>query len=109
MEAEFAGVAVKFRNGLVAAAWVAIVIGLLFGPGEKAATQDRFPEAPGRDVLLLACTQCHAIGKMLTAKLTADQWQFTVYDMVARGSPVYADDVQVLTRYLQDNFATDKN
>jgi hypothetical protein len=100
---------VKLRKGLVAAAWAVTVIGLLFGPGQEAATQDPFPEAPGRDVMILACTQCHSLGKMLTAQLTADEWQLTVYDMVARGSPVYADDLQVLSRYLQDNFATDRN
>ena len=39
-----------------------------------ATSQDAFPEGPGRDTLLLACTQCHSLGKMVVADLTADDW-----------------------------------
>ncbi|MFQ5982345.1 MAG: hypothetical protein ACE5KS_03110 [Woeseiaceae bacterium] len=73
-----------------------------------AAGQDNFPDAPGRDTLILACTQCHALGKMVTAELTAEDWQFIVYDMIGRGAPVYQEDIADLTEYLQDNFAVDK-
>jgi hypothetical protein len=46
--------------------------------------QNPFPEAPGRDTVFLVCSQCHSIGKMAGADLTADDWQFVVYDMIAR-------------------------
>ena len=70
-------------------------------------SQESFPDAPGRDTLILACTQCHALGKMVAAELTADDWQFIVYDMIGRGAPVYQEDIADLTKYLQDNFAID--
>lgn len=69
--------------------------------------QSAFPQGPGRDTLFLACSQCHSIGKILNAHLTADEWRFVVYDMISRGSPVHADDLNELTKYLQDNFATE--
>ncbi len=72
-----------------------------------AASQDSFPDAPGRDTLILACTQCHALGKMVAAELTAEDWQFIVYDMISRGAPVHQEDIADLTKYLQDNFAID--
>ena len=72
-----------------------------------AVSQESFPDAPGRDTLILACTQCHALGKMVAAELTADDWQFIVYDMISRGAPVHQEDIADLTKYLQDNFATD--
>ena len=70
-------------------------------------SQESFPDAPGRDTLILACTQCHALGKMAVAELTADDWQFIVYDMISRGAPVHQEDIADLTKYLQDNFAID--
>ncbi len=72
-----------------------------------AVSQEPFPDAPGRDTLILACTQCHALGKMVTAELTVDDWQFIVYDMISRGAPVHQEDIADLTKYLQDNFAID--
>ncbi len=73
-----------------------------------ALSQETFPEGPGRDTLLLVCTQCHSLGKMVAAELTADDWQFIVYDMISRGAPVHQEDIAGLTKYLQDNFAVDK-
>ncbi len=72
-----------------------------------AVSQESFPDAPGRDTLILACTQCHALGKMVAAELTAEDWRFIVYDMISRGAPVHQEDIADLTKYLQDNFAID--
>ena len=73
-----------------------------------AAGQESFPDAPGRDALFLACTQCHSPGKMIVAELTKDDWEFVVYEMIGRGAPVHEEDLADLVKYLQDNFATDK-
>jgi hypothetical protein len=98
---------VKTVTGISTAAALAAVA--ITVTGADALAQDSFPEAPGRDTLMLACSQCHSIGRMVQADLTANDWQFIVYDMIARGAPVHADDMAALTRYLQDNFATDEN
>jgi hypothetical protein len=71
-------------------------------------SQEMFPEGEGRETLLLVCTQCHALNRMTEAELTADDWEFIVYDMISRGSPVYKDDIEDLKKYLIDNFAIDK-
>lgn len=70
--------------------------------------QNPFPEAPGRATVFMACSQCHSIGKMAQAQLTADDWQFVVFDMIARGAPVPEDEVDTVVRYLQDSFASDE-
>lgn len=74
----------------------------------KASTKEVFPDEPVRNVLFQECTQCHSLGKMVTAELTADEWEFLVYDMVARGAPVHQEDLSALITYLQNSFATDK-
>ena len=80
---------------------------VLLGVSTLAVSQETFPESPGRDTLYLVCTQCHSLGKMVTAELTAEDWQFIVYDMISRGAPVRQEDIADLTKYLQDNFAID--
>ena len=94
------------RHSQLCGAVVFVVAGLVFTP--LAVGQDSFPEAPARDTLIVACTQCHSLGRMAIATLTAEDWQFVVYDMIARGAPVRQEDIADLTTYLQDNFATDK-
>ena len=71
-------------------------------------SQELFPEGPGRDTLLLVCVQCHTPVRITNAELTADDWEFTLYDMISRGAPVYQEDIQDLKKYLIDNFAVDK-
>lgn len=71
-------------------------------------SQEMFPEGAGRDTLFLVCTQCHALNRMTEAKLTADDWEFTVYDMISRGAPVYEKDIDALKEYLIDNFAIEE-
>jgi hypothetical protein len=39
------------------------------------------------------------------AKLTAADWEFTLYDMISRGAPVRDDEIDALKMYLVDNFA----
>lgn len=91
------------RSGLPG---IALLASLALSP--PAIGQEQFPDAPGRDTLLLVCTQCHSIGKMALADLTEKDWEFIVYDMIARGAPVYQEDIKKLIAYLQDNFATNK-
>ena len=87
----------------------ATVITLLasLGSATMAVSQESFPDGSGRDTLMLVCTQCHSLGKMVAAELTAEDWQFIVYDMISRGAPVQQEDIAALTKYLQDNFAID--
>lgn len=84
----------------------AVVLGFLI-LARGAIGQEPFPDEPGRDTMLLACSQCHSAGKMLSVELTSDEWEFTVYDMLARGANVHADEVDAVVEYLQDNFSTD--
>lgn len=67
--------------------------------------QAPFPEGRGRDIAFGNCAQCHAIGKLVSAELSEEEWEFLVYDMIARGSTVHPDEIEVLKEYLQDNFA----
>lgn len=96
----------SISRGLVVAAGIAV--GAMIGLAPRADSQEQFPDEPGRDTLFLACTQCHSLGKMIMADLSADDWEFLVYDMISRGAPVHQEDIDDLKTYLQDNFANDR-
>ena len=95
------------RKGWIIAAGCLVATGTVLAP--SAGSQEQFPDEPGRDTLFLACTQCHSLGKMIAADLTKDDWEFLVYDMIARGAPVHEEEIADLKTYLQDNFASDRD
>jgi hypothetical protein len=65
------------------------------------------PEGRGRDVLLTACTVCHGMDNIIQPhkKFSAEEWEFYLYDMVARGAPMDEGDIETVKQYLIDNFA----
>lgn len=89
-------------------ATIVLMLGLGMFSFSAAISQELFPEQPGRDKLLLVCVQCHTPVRISDAELTADDWEFMLYDMISRGAPVYQEDIEDLKKYLIDNFAIDK-
>lgn len=83
----------------------AIVLTPWFAYGEGA-----LPEGEGREAMLAACTACHGLANILNPHkpLSAQEWEFYLYDMVARGAPVYEEDLDAIRRYLVENFSSDR-
>jgi hypothetical protein len=71
------------------------------------ATAQGFPDGEGRDAFLAACSACHALTRITDPhrKLTAEEWEFHLYDMISRGAPVYEKDIEPIRRYLIENFS----
>lgn len=65
------------------------------------------PAGNGLEIVSVVCTQCHGLDYLAQAsgKLTRDDWENALYDMIARGAPVEEKDREVLLKYLQDNLA----
>ncbi len=70
--------------------------------------QSPFPEAKVRNTVLLVCSQCHSLTRIMDGDLNAEEWEFTLYDMIARGAPVHEEDLDLVKQYLIDNFAIDE-
>ena len=84
------------------------MVGLIVFSSGASWSQDIFPAEPSRDTLFLVCAQCHSLNRITTAKLTAEEWEFTLYDMISRGAPVREREIDALKKYLIDNFSSDK-
>lgn len=70
--------------------------------------QGPFPPGEARETVIIVCSQCHVLTRITDNNLNAEQWEFTLYDMIARGAPVHERDVDSVRRYLIENFATNK-
>lgn len=64
----------------------------------------------GEQIAAQACTSCHGFNNIAQShkKFTAAEWEFYFYDMVARGAPIYAEDMDAVLQYLIDTYAIDR-
>jgi hypothetical protein len=70
-------------------------------------SQNPFPDGPARETVVLVCSQCHALTRLTDSSMSAADWEFVLYDMIARGAPVHEEQLERVRQYLIDNFAVD--
>jgi hypothetical protein len=61
---------------------------------------DGLPPGPGKQVLLRACTTCHAAALITQQRKPPEEWAKTVDKMVAWGAPLAPEEKQGLIDYL---------
>lgn len=86
----------RTRRILIGAAWV-VSIGALAQPKASA---PGFPDAPGKDVLLQKCFQCHTPAMWIDHRQDRRGWESTLYRMVGRGALWTEDEIQAMADYL---------
>ena len=62
--------------------------------------QPAFPDAPGKDVLLAKCFQCHGPGMWSAQRQDRRAWESTLYRMVGRGALWSEDEIRAMAEYL---------
>lgn len=83
---------------------VASVCGVLLLCGVAFAQQKPnspgFPDAPGKDVLLDKCFQCHTPTMWVDHRQDRRGWESTLYRMVGRGALWTEDEIREMAEYL---------
>lgn len=89
------------RDILMAAAVAAV-----FAASPAAAQQKPSPLPPGegREIVAVACTQCHGPTAFSNLREDANAWRHQVFDMVLRGAQVGPGDIDKVVDYLATNF-----
>jgi mono/diheme cytochrome c family protein len=59
-----------------------------------------FPDAPGKEVLLGKCFQCHTPGMWMDHRQDRRGWESTLYRMVGRGALWTEDEIKAMADYL---------
>ena len=86
-----------------------LLLGAVLAAG-LAATPARAQNAPalpageGRDIVAVACTQCHALTPLTGMRDGPNGWKRHVYNMVIRGAQLSPHDVDTVLQYLNTNF-----
>ena len=62
------------------------------------------PDGPGKDILLNTCTMCHDLGRIKTARRSAEEWEETLNSMLNEGAPLSEQEFHVIHAYLSKNF-----
>jgi competence protein ComEA len=61
---------------------------------------DSLPPGAGKDLVLRACTRCHAVSLLTQQRKPPAEWAKTVDKMIAWGAPVQPSEKQALVDYL---------
>ena len=67
-----------------------------------------FPDAPGKEVLVGKCFQCHAPTMWLDLRQDRRAWEATLYRMVGRGALWTPDEIRQMADYLGKTYARQK-
>ncbi|MGE5098115.1 MAG: hypothetical protein ACM3SO_23475 [Betaproteobacteria bacterium] len=59
-----------------------------------------FPDAPGKEVLLAKCFQCHGPNMWMAQRQDRRAWESTLYRMVGRGALWTEDEIRQMADYL---------
>jgi mono/diheme cytochrome c family protein len=88
--------------------WLIAASALLFAQGASAAEPQRpadpFPAGEGREIVAVACTQCHPASAITQLRVGADAWRFQIYDMILRGAQVQTNEIDSAVSYLATHF-----
>jgi len=67
------------------------------------------PPGEGRDIVAVACVQCHAPSAFAQLREGPEGWRFQVYDMILRGAQVRPAEIDQVVGYLARNFGPGVN
>jgi mono/diheme cytochrome c family protein len=70
----------------------------------RAQTAPALPAGEGRDIVAVACTQCHTLNPLTALRDGPVGWKRHVYNMVIRGAQLSPRDVDTVLQYLNTNF-----
>jgi cytochrome c5 len=78
-------------------------VSLVFVGGPTLA-QTPLPQGQGRDLVAVACTQCHALTPIVSQRNGPAGWRHFVYSMVLRGAQLRPSEAETVITYLSANF-----
>jgi mono/diheme cytochrome c family protein len=102
--------AIVSRKLLTKMGWVmglfllAFANGRLYGQAPAAAPVNGLPAGGGRDLVAVACSQCHALRTIMALRDGPVGWKILVDDMILRGAQLGPQEAATAIRYLSENF-----
>jgi competence protein ComEA len=96
----------KKRNKIFAATLCAALLAASAALGQSASQQssnDPLPDAPGKDLVLQKCTQCHDESRFDVLHQSEDDWDQVLTQMTTNGLTVSDEEYATILNYLTKN------
>jgi len=87
---------------------VLLACGAAVAQRSSRAPASAFPDAPGKDVLLSKCFQCHGPSMWMMQRQDRRAWESTLYRMVGRGALWTEDEIRAMADYLGAAYGPEK-
>ncbi|HET9652534.1 MAG TPA: cytochrome c [Usitatibacter sp.] len=79
---------------------VAATLPCLAALAQQPKSAPAFPDAPGKEVLLAKCFQCHGPNMWMAQRQDRRAWESTLYRMVGRGALWTEEEIRQMADYL---------
>jgi len=66
------------------------------------------PAGDGKQETQELCGSCHNLQKTVLSRKTPQEWERTVFDMVARGAQIFPDEAEKIAKYPGTSFPPGK-
>jgi len=66
------------------------------------------PDGDGKEETRQLCSSCHNLQKTVLSRKTPQEWERSVFDMVARGAQIFPDEAEKIAKYLSASFPPGK-
>jgi mono/diheme cytochrome c family protein len=95
----------------VAALFVAGALNASFAHAQesRASGGNSLPDGEGRDIVAVACSQCHGLNAFTWLRQGAQAWRHQVYDMILRGTQISPSEMDTVVSYLATSFGPGVN
>jgi mono/diheme cytochrome c family protein len=81
-----------------------IAAAVCFAGAAQAQQAAVFPAGPGREIVSVACVQCHTPGPFIQLRMSEQGWRRQVENMVLRGAQIGPSDLDQVSAYLAAHF-----
>lgn len=88
-------------NRMTGSAGVTLAFLVVCGP--PAFAQGQLPDAPGKDVTVRVCSQCHEPQRAASVRLTREAWEAVLEKMIGLGMRASDDELKQILEYLSEN------
>lgn len=92
----------RFAKALALVAGLSVSTALM---AQQKAAPIGFPDAPGKDVVVGKCFQCHAPTMWMDLRQDRRAWEATLYRMVGRGALWTPEEIRQMADYLGNTYA----
>jgi mono/diheme cytochrome c family protein len=72
--------------------------------GASAPATSPFPDGPGKEIVSVACTQCHGPSVFTQLRMGETAWRAQIYDMILRGAQITPADIDTAAKYMATSY-----